>query len=436
MKGEFSMSIKKGKLRFILLLTVVFLVGVSLGKGLDNVLASSDTIYKELEVFTNALNLIRDNYVDEVDTKKLINGAISGMVSTLDTHSSYLTSDKFKDFLDDTKGSFGGLGIVISIVDGVLTIISPIEDTPAWRADLKAGDKIVKIDGVSTKGIDVIEAAKRLRGKKGTKVTIAIMRKGFTKPKDITITREIIKIKSVKYEVFDNDVVYIRLTQFLETTMVDFKKALEDAENELNGGEIKGIILDLRNDPGGLLSKSVEIADMFVEEGTIVYTEGRVPGSKMIFKAHKLGTLPKTPMVILINGGSASASEIVAGSLRDHGRAILIGTKSFGKGSVQTIIPMSDGSGIKLTTAKYFTPSGVSIHGVGIEPDILIEIPVPEEKEDSTEIKDETKKTVDETKKVEDDKDKEVEDIQLDKAKEVLSNWNKYKNLLKVNLKK
>lgn len=422
------MTIKKGKFRFVLLLTLIFMVGVSLGKGLDNVLAESDNIYKELEIFTNALNLIRENYVEEVDTKKLITGAISGMVTALDEHSSYITSDKFNNFLDDTKGSFGGLGIIISIVDETLTVISPIEDTPAWRAGLKSGDKIITIDGVSTKGIDILEAQKKLKGKKGTKVTIAIIRKGFTKPKNITITREIIKLKSVKHEVYDNNVVYIRITHFIETTTEDFKKALDDAESKTNGN-LKGIILDLRDDPGGLLSKSVEICDMFVDDGTIVYTEGRVAGSRMIFKAHRLGTLPEIPMVILINGGSASASEIVAGSLKDHGRAILIGTKSFGKGSVQTIIPMSDGSGIKLTTAKYYTPSGVSIHGEGIEPNIVVEVPETEEGEESI---------IDagEEEKIEGEKDEKKPDIQLDKAKEVINNWNKYENILKVDLKK
>ncbi len=423
------MSIKKGKLRFVLLLTMVFLVGVSLGKGLDNVLAESDDIYKELEIFTNALNLIRENYVDEVNTRDMINGAISGMVTSLDEHSAYITAEKFKDFLDDTKGSFGGLGIYISIVDGTLTVISPIEDTPAWRAGLKAGDKIVIIDGVSTKGISLLEAQKKLKGKKGTKVTIAIMRKGFTKPKNITIVREIIKLKSVKHEIYDNNVAYIRITHFIETTTEDFKKALESAEDKTNG-DIRGIILDLRNDPGGLLSKSVEVCDMFVDEGTIVYTEGRVAGSRMVFKAHRLGTLPEIPMVILINGGSASASEIVAGSLKDHGRAILVGTKSFGKGSVQTIISMSDGSGIKLTTAKYFTPSGVSIHGEGIEPNIVVEIPEPEVE------KDESAADVDGEEMVEDNKDKKKKDIQLEKAKEVINNWAKYRNLLKVDLNK
>lgn len=427
MKGELEMSIKKGKLRFILLLTLIFLVGVSLGKGLDNVLAQSDNIYKELEIFTNAMNIIRENYVEEVETKDLINGAISGMISSLDEHSAYLTSDKFKDFLDDTKGSFGGLGIVISIVDGTLTVISPIEDTPAWRAGLKAGDKIVTIDGVSTKGITIFEAVKKLRGKKGTKVTIAVMREGFTKPKNFTITRETIKQKSVKYEIFDNNVVYIRLTQFIETTTTDFKNALEEAEKKTNG-EIKGIILDMRNNPGGLLSKSVEISDMFIDDGTIVSTEGRVSGSDMIFKAHKLGTLPDIPMVILINGGSASASEIVAGCLKDHGRAILIGTKSFGKGSVQTIIPMSDGSGIKLTTAKYLTPSGTSLHGEGIDPNIVVEIKEPEET-------DESKVEEDDSELIEAEKEKKRPDIQLDKAKEVINNWGKYNILLKADLK-
>ena len=409
------MAAKNGKFKYVILITLVFLVGVYFGKGLDRVLASSDSIYNELELFTDALNLIRENYVEDVDTQELIYGAIRGMASSLDDHSAFFSPDEFKEFQVETKGSFGGLGIEISIIDGVLTIVSPIEDTPAWRAGLKANDKIIEIEGESTEGITLFEAVKKLRGTKGTSVTITIMREGLTKPKEFTIVRDIIKIKSVKYELYDNNIAYIRITQFQDRTAVDLRKALDDIIDK-SGGEITGIILDLRNDPGGLLGRSVEVADMFLEEGIIVSTKGRVEGTGMTFRAHREGTIPDVPMVVLINGGSASASEIVAGALKDQKRAILVGTITFGKGSVQTIIPMVDGSGIKITTAKYYTPDGISIQDTGIEPDIIVELPEETEMEVVT--------------PEEGEEAEEPLDTQLEKAKEVLLNWDDYKYIL------
>jgi carboxyl-terminal processing protease len=412
------MSVGNGRLRIIIVFVLVFLVGVSVGKGMEKVLAASSTgTYKSLEQFIDVLNLIKENYVDEVDTNTLITNAIRGMVSGLDPHSAFFTPDEYKEFQVETTGSFGGLGIELGIIDNYPGIISPIEDTPAWRIGLKAGDKIVAIEGKPTNGMTLMDAVKKLRGKPGTQVTISIMREGFTKPRDYTITRENINIKSVKYEVLDGNIAYIRIVQFQERTSADLRAALDAIVKKTNGN-IKGIILDLRNDPGGLLSKSVEVADDFIDDGIIVYTKGRVSGSDITFTAKKEGTLPDDiPMVVLVNGGSASASEIVAGALKDHKRAILVGEKTYGKGSVQTIMPLPDGSGLKITTAKYFTPNGISIQDKGIIPDIIVENPEPAEGTNGGEVTGNGEKKV-------------LPDPQLDKAKEVILNWNSYKGML------
>jgi carboxyl-terminal processing protease len=412
------MSAGNGRLRIIIVFVLVFLIGISVGKGMDKVLAaSSGGTYKSLEQFIDVLNLVKENYVTEVDTNTLITNAIRGMVSGLDPHSAFFSPDEYKELQVETSGSFGGLGIELGIIDGYPGIISPIEDTPAWRMGLKSGDKIVAIEGKSTDGMAITDAVKKLRGKAGTPVTISIMREGFSRPKDYTITREVINIKSVKYEVLENNIAYVRIVQFQERTSTDVRAAL-DAVVKKTDGDVRGIILDLRNDPGGLLSKSVEIADDFIEDGIIVYTEGRVSGSDITFTAKKDGTLPADiPMVVLVNGGSASASEIVAGALKDHKRAILIGEKTYGKGSVQTIIPLPDGSGLKLTTAKYFTPSGVSIQDKGIIPDIVIENKELEQPANGGVANGTEEK-------------KKLPDAQLDKAKEVILNWNSYKGML------
>ena len=419
------MSDRRGKLKFVVVFALVFMLGVSLGKGLDNVLASSDSIYSDLELFTNALNIIRDNYVEDVDTRDIIYGAIDGMVSSLDAHSAFFRPGDYKEFMEDTKGSFGGLGIEISVVDGVLTIISPLEDTPAWEAGLKAGDKILFIEDESTEGMTAFDAVKVLRGPKGSQVTITIQSEGETTTRDVTITRDIIEIQSVKYEIYEDNTAYIRITSFQERTALDLREAL-DAITDETDGNITGIILDLRNDPGGLLSKSVDVSDMFLSEGIIVSINGKDPNNNAIFSAHREGTIPDLPMVVLVNGGSASASEIVAGALKDNGRAILIGTTTFGKGSVQTIIPMKDGSGLKITTALYYTPSGASIHEIGIEPDIEVTFPDPAEvSENGDEAAEEEPASEDET------ADEEPVDVQLEKAKEVIAHWSSYEYLLK-----
>jgi carboxyl-terminal processing protease len=334
------------------------------GKGSD---------YESIELFTDVMAIIKKSYVEEVDTKKLVYGAINGMLSSLDPHSSFMPPDTYKEMKIDTKGAFGGLGIEISIKDGVLTVISPIEDTPAFKAGIKSGDMILKIDDKFTKDLNINDAVKRMRGIKGTKVILTIMREGFEKTKEFPLVRDVIQVKSVRFNLMDGGYGYVRIAQFQEKTDEDLGKALKTMKEE-NKGELKGLVLDMRNDPGGLLDQAVKVADHFVAEGQmIVYTEGREKDSKMQFTAKKGGKEPNYPIVVVINGGSASASEIVAGALQDHKRAIILGTQSFGKGSVQTIIPLSDDSGLRLTTARYYTPKGRSIQAKGITPDIAVE---------------------------------------------------------------
>ena len=329
-----------------------------------------NNLYKNLELFTKVLTIVKKDYVENKTYKDLIYGAINGMLSSLDPHSSFLPPDAFKEMQIETTGEFGGLGIVITIKDGILTVVSPIEDTPAYKAGIKAGDKILEINGESTKNMTLMEAVKKLRGKPGTKVTLTIFREGLKKLKDITITRAIIKIKSVKKKMYENYIAYIRITQFQEGTTKDLRKALKDLKREY--GEIKGLVLDLRNNPGGLLNEAVGVSDVFLKKGLIVYTKGRTKNSCYKFYAHDDGDEGDYPIVVIVNAGTASAAEIVSGALQDHKRAIIIGTQTFGKGSVQTIIPMDDGSAIRLTTAKYYTPSGRSIQAEGITPDIIV----------------------------------------------------------------
>ena len=366
----------------IIIVTLVLFIGISSqrrcaaeGKGSD---------YESIELFTDVMAIVKKSYVEEVDTKKLIYGAINGMLASLDPHSSFMSPDTYKEMKIDTKGAFGGLGIEITIKDSILTVISPIEDTPAFKAGIKPGDQIFKIDDKFTKDLNINDAVKRMRGVKGSKVILTIMREGFEKPKDFSLLRDIIQIKSVRSRMLDNGYAYVRIAQFQEKTDEDLSKALK-ALSEENKGPLSGLVLDMRNDPGGLLDQAVKVADHFIEKGLIVYTEGREKDSKMQFTAKTGGKEPSYPIVVLINGGSASASEIVAGALQDHKRAIILGTQSFGKGSVQTIIPLSDDSGLRLTTARYFTPNGRSIQARGITPDIVverIELPKDGEKKD------------------------------------------------------
>src|SRR5512136_1685953 len=358
----------------VLLIAIVSMLAVIVGIGAQRrCAAQGGNDYESIELFTDVLSIVKKSYVEEVDTKKLIYGAINGMLSSLDPHSSFMPPETYKEMKIETKGSFGGLGIEISIKDGILSVISPIEDTPAYKAGIKAGDQILKIDDRFTKDLSVMDAVKRMRGPKGTKVVLTIMREGFEKPKEFPLVRDIIQVKSVKFKTLDEGFGYIRISQFQEKTDDDLVKAFQELRQK-NNGNLRGLVLDLRNDPGGLLDQAVKVADHFLEEGKlVVYTEGREKDSKMRFTARKGDKEPHYPIVVLINSGSASASEIVAGALQDHKRAIIMGTQSFGKGSVQTIIPLSDNSGLRLTTARYFTPNGRSIQAKGISPDIVVE---------------------------------------------------------------
>ena len=359
---------KNKKTDWLILLGFVFGLFVG-GLYVHNVSALSNKTYEKLKVFTDCLELVTKNYVEDVKTEDLITGAIEGMLNSLDPHSAYLDPDMYRELRVETKGSFGGLGMEIAIKDRILTVIAPIEDTPASRAGIHAGDKILKINEESTKGLSLMECVKRLRGPKGTKVTITIIREGFTETHDITIVRDIITIKSVKFKTLEKGYGLLRISQFQEKTVGDAKRALEALQRE-NPEGLSGLILDLRNNPGGLLDQAVEVSDLFLDSGVIVTIKGRDAEEKTAFNAHKEGTMPPWPIVVLVNQGSASASEIVTGALQDYGRALIMGSKTFGKGSVQTIIPLDDGSGIRLTTARYYTPKNRSIHEQGIEPDI------------------------------------------------------------------
>jgi len=331
----------------------------------------------QLKVFTQAMDLIEQNYVQKKTGKDLVYGAIQGAVSTLDPHSSFMTPEEFKELQIETKGKFSGIGIEITLKDRILTVVSPIEGTPAYRAGIKAGDQIVKINGTPTKNISLTDAVRKIRGAKGSRVTLGINREGFTQPKDFVIVRAIIPIRSVKARLIQGGYGYIRVTTFQDQTDRDLHAFLEKMRR--SKVPIKGLILDLRNDPGGLLEQAVQVADEFLSHGLIVKTEGRDRRQRMHFHARpgQPGDREQFPVIVIINEGSASASEIVAGALKDQKRAVVVGTKSFGKGSVQTIIPLEDGSALRLTTALYYTPSGQTIHEKGISPDIEIKEPDP-----------------------------------------------------------
>lgn len=334
--------------------------------------AEGDLPLNELRTFVEVMERIRSAYVEPIDDKTLLENAIKGMLSNLDPHSAYLTADSFQELQESTSGEFGGLGIEVGMEDDRLGVISPIDDTPAFAAGIEAGDLILKIDGQLTKGMSLLQAVEKLRGKPGTDVTLTIGRE-HQAPFDVKLKRAIIKTRSVRSLLLDDDYGLIRISQFQNNTGKEVGKALKQLEKE-NGKPLSGLVLDLRNNPGGVLQAAAEVADHFLDSGIIVYTEGRIPNSQMRFTAGpQLGLSSKVPLVVLINGGSASASEIVAGALQDHKRAVVLGTNSFGKGSVQTILPLNDERGVKLTTALYFTPSGRSIQAQGIEPDILVE---------------------------------------------------------------
>ena len=342
------------------------------GRAVERVSAVPKETYDDLETFTNILSIVQKNYVDDVTTKQLLEGAVNGMLGSLDPHSAYLTPELYKELQVDTKGSFGGLGIEITNKGGVLTVVSPIEDTPAARAGLHPGDQIVKIDGELTKDMSLADAVKKMRGPRGTKVNLSIRREGVSRLLEYTLVRENIQVQSVKFRDLGDGYGYVRITQFQEHT----GEALEEALKKLSRGDdgnLRGLVLDLRNDPGGLLSQAVAVSDAFLDSGMIVYTDGRLENQKQKYFARKQGSHTDFPIVVLVNGGTASAAEIVAGALQDHKRALVLGTQTFGKGSVQTILPLDDQSALRLTTARYYTPNGRSIQATGIKPDIEME---------------------------------------------------------------
>lgn len=360
------------------------MVGILFFHGNNNdVKADSNEVYKNIEVFTEVLRQIETNYVEPQDAQTLIYGAIKGMVQSLDPHSSFMSKEEHQELLNETKGSFSGVGIEIGIRDNVLTVVSPIEGTPAYKSGIESGDKIVKIDDKPTNDMTLMDAVKIIRGPKGSEVKLTIMREGADKPLEFTLTRDVIPIKSVRNYLLTPEIGYIRISNFQSETDKDLSSALEKLEK---GRKLKGLILDLRNNPGGLLSQAIQVSDLFLDSGLIVSTKGRRSSQDMQVSAHKTKEKRDYPIIVLVNGGSASASEIVAGALQDNKRALILGTKTFGKGSVQTILPLSDGSGLRLTTARYYTPSGHSIQASGISPDIEIKyVPPNEDNEDNKE---------------------------------------------------
>jgi len=327
---------------------------------------------EELRTFTEIFSKIKNDYVEPTEDAELLENAIRGMLAGLDPHSAYLVPDDYKELQAGTSGEFGGLGIEVGMEDGFVKIIAPIDDTPADRAGIKAGDLIIRLDDTPVKGMSLSDAVKVMRGKPGTDIVLTIVREGEEKPLDITITRAVIKVTSVKTRELEDGYGYLRITQFQSRTGDNLRRAVSKLKKD-NGGSLKGAVLDLRNNPGGVLSAAVSVSDAFIKNGTIVYTEGRLDEAKLNFTAKPTDILNGAPLVVLVNGGSASASEIVAGALQDHKRAVIMGTQTFGKGSVQTILPMENGSALKLTTARYFTPSGSSIQATGITPDIVLD---------------------------------------------------------------
>ncbi len=437
---------KKSSIKISLLVIICLGSLLLLGLRNDSNSVLDKNIYKGIKTFNEVLDMVQKNYVDEVDSTTLIQGAINGMVKSLDPHSAFMTPDLYKELEVETQGSFGGIGIEITILKDVLTVVSPIEDTPAFVAGLKPGDQILRIDGKSTKDITIMEAVKKLRGPKETKVTITIMREKMTAPKDITLTRAIIQIKSVKVKGFD-DIGYIRIAAFQERTADDLNKALKEIVKKVN--PMKGLVLDLRNDPGGLLTQAIEVSDVFLKSGTIVSTRGRTKNMETKAESKDNGNELTCPIVVLVNEGTASAAEIVAGALQDNGRALIVGTQTFGKASVQTVIPLEDGSALKLTTARYYTPKGRSIQAEGIKPDIVVKYIKPKEDTENTvwwedkvkekDLKGHIKPAKEDGTQIDETKDQEekdssdlVNDNQLKMAIDILKSW----DIMKKNLRR
>ncbi|MCG8324445.1 MAG: S41 family peptidase [Thiotrichales bacterium] len=362
----------------LLLICFVFLTSAVLfvqaqDQAVETPDAGSDALpLDELRIFTEVFEKIKNDYVEEVNDRDLLVNAIRGMLSGLDPHSAYLEKESYKELQEGTSGEFGGLGIEVGMEDGFVKVISPIDDTPAAKAGIKAGDLIIKLDDTPVKGMSLNEAVKIMRGKPGTKIVLTVVREGESQPLVIPVIRDYIRVQSVRSRFLEPGFGYLRVSQFQSRTAEDVRKEAEKLKSDSEDG-LKGVIVDLRNNPGGVLSAAVGVSDLFLDKGMIVYTKGRVKDSQLQFNAKPVDILDNIPIVVLVNAGSASASEIVAGALQDHRRAIVVGEKTFGKGSVQTILPMANNSALKLTTARYYTPSGNSIQATGIIPDIIIE---------------------------------------------------------------
>ncbi|KAF0805208.1 carboxyl-terminal protease [Alcanivorax xiamenensis] len=340
-------------------------------ESLDDQAREAGVPVTQLRAFAEVLERVRGAYIEEVDEKELLNAAIRGMLYELDPHSAYLTPDQFEDLQTTTTGEFGGLGLEVTMEDGFVKVVTPIDDSPAARAGIRAGDLILKIDDTFVKGLSLEEAVEKMRGERGSKVSLSILSEGEEQPRTVVLERDRIKVQSVKQEALEPGYGYIRISQFQNNTGMETGKALEKLQKE---GNLKGLILDLRNNPGGVLDGAVQVADLFLNKGLIVYTQGRDEASRNDYRAHAGDQLQGLPLVVLVNGGSASASEIVAGALQDQGRAVIVGNRTFGKGSVQTVLPISGDSALKLTTARYYTPEGRSIQAEGIVPDIKVEV--------------------------------------------------------------
>ena len=425
---------------YLTLLGVIMMVGVfTIMSSPSNSQTSRDQVYEDLSLFGEVFESIRDNYVEPVDDKELIHSAINGMLTSLDPHSSFLTADDFDQMQERTKGEFGGLGIEITMEDGFVKVVSPIDDTPAARAGIISGDLIIGIDGQNVLGMTLTEAVDLMRGKIGSEITVTIKR-GEIAPFDVTLKRDVIKMRSVRSDSYGH-VGYIRITNFTEQTTPGLLKAMTDLREE-HGKKLIGVVLDLRNNPGGLLSEAISVTDAFLDQGEIVSTRGRNESSASRYFAREGDISNGMPIVVLINSGSASASEIVAGALKDHDRALIMGTRSFGKGSVQSIVPIGRDAAMRITTARYYTPSGVSIQGTGITPDIIVELAIVENIDDgafreedlkgSLENQDATELPSDEELADDADNDEEegIKDYQLARAVDLLNGLKVFKGVM------
>ncbi len=425
-----------------IILSVVFIfsvasAGILIGKWASSVCAEVEG-YEELKVFTETLSIVRKNYVEDVKPKDMIYSAIKGMLGSLDPHSGFMTPEMYREMRVDTKGEFGGIGIQIGIKEGMLTVIAPIEDTPAYKAGIKAGDRIIKVSNEFTKDMSLHDAVSKMRGTPGTSVKITILREGWKETKDFTIVREIIKIKSVKSKLFEDDIGYIKINQFQEQTASDLSDAMEKLMQE----NITALILDLRNNPGGLLNSAIDVASQFLPPGKLVVYIKDKKDERQEYQSGRTKSDYTMPMIVLVNQGSASASEIVAGALKDWNRAVIIGTQTFGKGSVQSVVPLSDGSALRLTTARYYTPKEISIQATGIIPDIIVKPEIKEGDKGRPAIREKDLEGHLRNGEMIEEKPKEPEevipieieekdDIQLQKAIDLLKTWRVFKELPK-----